>query len=41
MYAHNHSEQEVLFPAGTRFHVTFVERDGDTAVIEVNEITDT
>jgi NAD:arginine ADP-ribosyltransferase len=41
LYAHNHTEREILFPAGTRFHVTFVERDEDSAVIEVEEVTET
>ena len=37
LYAHNHTEREILFPSGTRFNVTFVERDDDTAVIELEE----
>jgi len=41
LYAHNHSEREVLFPAGTRFHITFVEQADDGAIIEVQEVTET
>jgi NAD:arginine ADP-ribosyltransferase len=41
LYAHNHNEREVLFPAGTRFHITFVERFDDTAIIEVEELSET
>ena len=41
LYAHNHTEREILFPSGTRFNVTFVERDDDTAVIELEEVTET
>lgn len=41
LYAHNHTEREILFPPGTRFHVTFVEQEDDSAIIEVEEITET
>jgi hypothetical protein len=41
LYAHNHNEREVLFPSGTRFHVTYVERIDDTAIIEVEEFSET
>lgn len=40
-YAHNQIEREVLFPPGTRFHITYVERIDDSAVIEMQEVTDT
>jgi NAD:arginine ADP-ribosyltransferase len=40
LYAHNHTEREVLFPAGTRFHITFVQRDDDSATIEMEEVTE-
>jgi hypothetical protein len=40
-YAHNSTEQEVLFRCGTRFHVTYVERTGDEAVIEIEEVIET
>jgi hypothetical protein len=39
LYAHNHNEREILFPAGTRFHVTYIEQDDDSAIIEVEEST--
>lgn len=41
LYAHNHTEREVLFSAGTRFHITFVEQYDDSAIIEVEEVTET
>src|SRR6266403_5514625 len=41
LYAHNHHEREVLFPSGARFHVTYVERIDDTAIIEVEEFSET
>jgi hypothetical protein len=41
LYAHNHPEREVLFPAGTRFRVTYVEQDDDSAIIQVEEVTGT
>jgi len=41
LYAHNHTEREVLFPPGTRFHVTFVDVDADGATIELEEVTET
>lgn len=41
LYAHNYTEREVLFPPGTRFHVTFIELGDDYAVIEMEELTET
>ena len=40
-YGGNQNEREILFPSGTRFNVTFVEREDDTAVIELEEVTET
>jgi hypothetical protein len=37
-YADKPSEQEVLFPSGTPFKVVAVERHGDFAVIEIEEV---
>jgi hypothetical protein len=41
LYAQNHTEREVLFPPGTKFHVTFVDVDDDGATIELEEVTET
>ncbi|HLZ05063.1 MAG TPA: ADP-ribosyltransferase domain-containing protein [Bradyrhizobium sp.] len=37
LYADKPSEREILFPSGTRYRVTFMERDDDVVVIELEE----